>query len=57
MVASLGVILLVFGLVCSILAALVFPPAPPVPAWVRLHLGWLSIAFLFAALIFGGLKL
>ena len=57
MIASVGVILLVFGLVCSILAALFFPPAPPAPAWVRVHLGWLAIAFLFAALIFGGLKL
>lgn len=58
MIATVGVLLLVFGLVCAILAAFIQYPAQPSPAlWSRVHLGWLALAFLIAAMIFGGLKL
>jgi hypothetical protein len=57
MIASVGTILLVFGLVCAILAAIFQPIPPGTPAWGRVHLGWLAIAFLIAAMIFGGIKL
>jgi hypothetical protein len=53
----LGLVLLVFGLVCSILAAIFQPTTPGTPAWSRIHLGWLALAFLIAAIIFGGIKL
>lgn len=54
MIASVGIILLVFGFVCAVLAAI---SQPPVPAWARVHLGWAAVAFLLAAMIFGGLHL
>ncbi len=57
MIASVGTILLVFGFGCAIFAAFIAPQPPGTPVWGRIHLGWLSIAFLFAALIFGGIKL
>jgi uncharacterized membrane protein (DUF485 family) len=57
MIASVGVILLVFGFVCALLAAFLQPQPPGTPIWGRVHLGWLAIAFLIAAMIFGGLKL
>ena len=57
MITSWGIILLVFGLVCAVLAALLQPTPPGTPYWGRVHLGWLAIAFLIAAMIFGGIKL
>lgn len=55
---NLGIILLVFSFVCAVLAALVWPNPPGnAPGWFRVHLGWLALAFLVAAMIFGGLKL
>lgn len=58
MIASVGVILLIFGFGCALLAAFIQYPAQPSPAlWSRVHLGWLALAFLIAAMIFGGLKL
>jgi len=46
--ANLGLVLLVFGFVCAVLAALNVPSA-------RFHLGWAAIAFWLAAEIFGGI--
>ena len=48
----LHLILLVFSFVLAVIAALVAPV--PIGAWPRLHFGWLALAFLVAALLFGG---
>lgn len=45
---NLGLVLLVFGFVCAVLAALGVPGG-------RFHLGWAAIAFWLAAEIFGGI--
>ncbi len=57
MIANAGTVLLVFGFVCALLAALLQPTPPNTPVWGRIHLGWLGLAFLIAAMIFGGVKL
>jgi len=48
---NVGLVLLVFGFVCAVLATLWNPQ--PAPRW---HLGWASIAFWIAAELFGGLS-
>ncbi len=57
MIANVGTVLLIFGFVCALLAAFISPQPPNTPVWGRINLGWLALAFLFAALIFGGIKL
>jgi hypothetical protein len=46
--ANLGLVLLVFGFVCAVLATFM---GPQIGRW---HLGWAAIAFWLAAEIFGG---
>ena len=55
---SVGLILLIFAFVFAVIAALWAPqPQPANPYWMRVNFGWLALAFLIAAMIFGGLKL
>jgi hypothetical protein len=49
MMQNIGLVLMVFGFVCAVLAAVWQPQ--PAPWW---HLGWAAIAFWLAAEIFGG---
>ena len=45
---NLGLVLLVFGFVCAVLAVFIGPQQG------RFHLGWAAVAFWIAAEIFGG---
>jgi hypothetical protein len=45
---NLGLVLLVFGFVCAVLATVLGPQQG------RFHLGWAAISFWLAAEIFGG---
>ena len=47
----LGTILLVFAFVLAVLASFL-----PGPQWGRVHLGWMSLAFYFASLLFGAVN-
>jgi hypothetical protein len=51
----LAQILMVFAFVFAVIAAIFVEsvPAPP----IRVHFGWLALAFFLAAMIFGGFKL
>lgn len=55
--SPIGLVLLVFAFVCAVLATVIQYPASPGPYWARVHLGWAALAFLIAAMLFGGLKL